>query len=319
MSLCSLPKPSCQTLLVLLLIVLAGWSIYNALRFMSHSSTAATGGNEMMSARFPAADLPADLPVSKNNQTTTISSSANHHPDDDSNSDKVPRQQHHKLFIMVGAVRTLNRTAESILRHVIHRTCPPSDGCIAHLVTHLSNADNRPDKQGNDPLGQVVVVPMEGNAKNQLELPLLQPSPYLHIHPVQSAYDTGSPQEQAAMDVVQAELERNNNHAMIAQRMKLWRVGDPRRWSMWFARYWAWRFVQQTLLHDYQFELIAFLRPDLFWFLPAPTADLFVVPSDTKKKKAKDPAPLDVWVHDSYYSYDKIQSYLLYTIKESLL
>ena len=71
----------------------------------------------------------------------------------------------HRLFIITGGSRTLNRTEHSILHNLIYPvSAPPS--CIAHLILHLSRADNRPMVDGNDdPSGSVVQVVEEEELK----------------------------------------------------------------------------------------------------------------------------------------------------------
>ena len=199
--------------------------------------------------------------------------------------------RHHKLFVMVGAVRTLDKTYGSIKRNLLYQVCPPDEGCVAHLVTHFSYADNRPDVKGNDPMGMLVKNAID----RQKVAELFPPSAYLHIHPVEPGYNTGSEQEQEAMDFIQ-----NRSNATFAHRIKLWRVGDPRRFSMWFSRYWAWKYVQETLMEKegMKFDFITFTRPDLFWHLPAPKPEFFVRQASTSPNPS-----LDLWVHDSYYAF----------------
>jgi hypothetical protein len=58
----------------------------------------------------------------------------------------------HRVFVLVGAVRTLRTTEESIVMNLIRPLCPPSM-CVAHLVMHFSYTDNRPSVGSNDPWG----------------------------------------------------------------------------------------------------------------------------------------------------------------------
>mmetsp|Transcript_6527 Transcript_6527/g.10973 ORF Transcript_6527/g.10973 Transcript_6527/m.10973 type:complete len:443 (-) Transcript_6527:1228-2556(-) len=59
----------------------------------------------------------------------------------------------HRVFILVGGVRTLRQTQQSILHNLIYPICAPPT-CIAHLVIHLSSADNRPGNNEEDPGGE---------------------------------------------------------------------------------------------------------------------------------------------------------------------
>jgi hypothetical protein len=52
----------------------------------------------------------------------------------------------HVVFLVVGAIRTLEQTHKSIMANVVWPLC---------IVTHLSHTDNQPDL-GNDPIGKVI-------------------------------------------------------------------------------------------------------------------------------------------------------------------
>lgn len=60
----------------------------------------------------------------------------------------------HVVFLVVGAIRTLEQTHKSIMANVVWPLCSPPS-CMAHIVTHLSRTDNQPDL-GNDPIGKVI-------------------------------------------------------------------------------------------------------------------------------------------------------------------
>lgn len=151
-------------------------------------------------------------------------------------------KKNHRVFILVGAVRTLRMTEDTILQNWILPLCPPST-CVAHLVTHFSYTDNRPSK-GNDPTGQVVAG---SSADEQFFQNHNFPEGYLMIHPVEH-YNIGSQQEQDAMDLV--EQKEFGDPA----RLRMFRLGDPRRFSMWFARAWAWRHVKLHIATQYKVD-----------------------------------------------------------------
>ena len=64
----------------------------------------------------------------------------------------------HLVFVMVGAVRAIEKTAFVTMQNLVTPLCPPST-CIPHLVTHLSYSDNRPDEGGRgDPKGRSIAL-----------------------------------------------------------------------------------------------------------------------------------------------------------------
>ena len=196
----------------------------------------------------------------------------------------------HRLFIITGGSRTLNQTEDSILRNLIYPVCAPPS-CIAHLILHLSRADNRPMVDGNDdPSGSVVQVVEEANktvAAYFSSAKDLFPDGYLVIHKV-DAYEIGSEKEQAMMDEVEREMDPD-----VARRLLLFRRGDPRRYSMWFARAYAWRFAK-VLTKLFEFDFFVFCRPDILWMMPVPSKKFFDDHSPNKTST--------VWVHSTYYS-----------------
>ena len=142
----------------------------------------------------------------------------------------------HKAFILVGASRTLNHTHRTILINLMEPTCPP-ETCVAHLFTHLSQTDNRPDTNQDDPRGKVVEQSNEYQSYFWNDGGV---SPdYLKVHEVPS-YNIGSVEELAAFDVLEAEAPPESR-----PKLRILRVGDPRRYSMWSSRAWAWRFVRK--------------------------------------------------------------------------
>jgi hypothetical protein len=166
--------------------------------------------------------------------------------------------------------------------------CPPPR-CVAQLVVHLSSADNRPSTDDNDPRGRAKRSEKDVDIMDFLGLSqFLWPGP-LYVHKV-DGYDIGSAEEGAAMDMVEAEL----SDATVRGRMRMLRFADPRRYSMWFARAWAWRSAETLILGETSCDFFAFTRPDLLWLLPAPTVEFF--------KHFVQERDSDVWVHDSYYS-----------------
>ena len=191
-------------------------------------------------------------------------------------------QKPQRIFLLSGAIRTLNYTQESLLRNFIHQLCPIAT-CSAHVVTHFSYSDNRPiPGKASDPRGQAISSAIDSN------FTLFENVKDLTVHKV-PGYDIGSLQEQEAMDLYQRECSDKT----LARRMHLFRQGDPRRYSMWFARAWIWRHVQNTFSFE-NADLIAFARPDLLWMLPVPSFQFF-------KDFAADPKT-EVWVHDSYFA-----------------
>mmetsp|Transcript_14772 Transcript_14772/g.36145 ORF Transcript_14772/g.36145 Transcript_14772/m.36145 type:complete len:669 (-) Transcript_14772:1136-3142(-) len=188
----------------------------------------------------------------------------------------------HRVFILVGGARTMESTMGSYFANFIMPLCPKHN-CIAHLVIHLSSSDNRPSRGRDDPLG-TVVSSQDANIDK-----FLQNAPSnLILHKVKG-YNIGSSHEASAMDLVEAET----TDSLLRVRLRLFRYGDPRRYSMWFARAWAWRTVE-ILSETYQFQFLAFTRPDLLWLTPINTAEFF--------KKFSEEAESDVWVHDVYFS-----------------
>lgn len=207
------------------------------------------------------------------------------------------------VFILVGAVRTLNVTQESLLTNLIGPLCPRAD-CIAHVVTHFSYSDNRPG--GDDPMGSAIPAASmgDGTTTRWPKFEWATSDGYRRHYEVVPAYNIASPEEQEAMETMEQEYYYDASSAInkthVAKRLHLLRKGDPRRYSMWFARAWAWRFTKQILPKQHpelQFvDSFFFQRPDMLWFLPGPTYDYL-----EKYKKKGDPAR-EAWFHDSYYS-----------------
>lgn len=191
-----------------------------------------------------------------------------------------PRAKRHRVFILVGGARTLESTIDSFFNNIVTPLCPPRD-CVAHLVTHLSSSDNRPSD--NDTRGQVVAA-QDANIHHYLEN-----APANVILHVVHRYDIASPEEAGAMDL----FEEETTNSTIKQRMQMFRKGDPRRYSMWFARAWAWRHVKD-LAKDHDFDFVAFTRPDMLWLMPINSVDFFY----DKQSEGNN----DVWVHDTYYN-----------------
>jgi hypothetical protein len=227
----------------------------------------------------------------------------------------------HVVFIMTGAVRTLAKTHESILKHLVVPLCPPSS-CTSHLVAHLSYSDNRPDTGSGDPSGKAIFV-------NTTEIQRLQsivkqwlcsatkesssdsnagpPHSFHFCHFVSPSYNIGTLEERNAMDVVEAEMEIESNNittnhsfnsTMIVNRIRSLRYADPRRYSMWFSRYWTWKYIQDNL--DSSFSEFMFFRPDLLWYLPF--MDHNFVRNNPYPNSGNNITSRDIWVHDSYYS-----------------
>jgi len=192
------------------------------------------------------------------------------------------RKRSHRVFIIVGAVRTLHKTEESILENMIFPICPPPD-CVSHLVLHLSYADNRPSTENHD--GESISA--DGDKRRDFFENASWAEGYLSVHRL-DGYEIGSQGEQSAMDVMEKEEPEE-----VAKRMKIFRISDPRRYSMWFARAWAWRHVLN--LHDlFDFDFFTFGRPDLLWLIPVPTLEFF-------KDFSEDEST--VWMHDAYFSF----------------
>jgi hypothetical protein len=193
----------------------------------------------------------------------------------------------HRVFILVGGIRTLNQTDQSILQNLVYPVCAPPT-CIAHLVLHFSKADNRPN-DNNDPGGAIIMPEQPSNDEYFASANNLFPEGFLIIHKV-DAYEIGSSEEQAAMDEVESELDHD-----LAKRLHIFRRGDPRRYSMWFARAYAWRFTKiMAKLNRIEFDFYTFCRPDFLWMLPAPTKAYFDEFTPNKEK--------GVWVHSTYFS-----------------
>mmetsp|Transcript_23821 Transcript_23821/g.36822 ORF Transcript_23821/g.36822 Transcript_23821/m.36822 type:complete len:588 (+) Transcript_23821:679-2442(+) len=208
----------------------------------------------------------------------------------------ILRDPQQKVFMMSGAVRTLNHTYRSILDAWIYPLCAPPQ-CIAHVVTHFSLTDNRPDASSNDPRGMVVAVDQhmdQDGAKAMFENAVSNShwasrKSFIRYHNAPS-YDIGSEAESKAMDLMEEEM---SNHTIIS-RLRVIRYGDPRRYSMWFSRAWMWRFVKQLEKSvAVNFDFYAFTRPDLQWFIPSPTQQFFLQSQSSNS---------EVWLHDSYYN-----------------
>lgn len=192
----------------------------------------------------------------------------------------------HRVFILVGGVRTLRQTQKSILQNLIYPMCAPPS-CIAHLVIHFSRADNRPGTKGEDPGGKVLAADSNDEADDFFaSTDDLFPDGFLILHKV-DGYEIGSAGEQRAMDVMESEI----GDPEVVHRLRVIRFGDPRRYSMWFARAWAWRFCESLQI---DFDFYVFCRPDMLWLLPAPTKSFF---DDISLNKAR-----DVFTHALYYT-----------------
>lgn len=158
------------------------------------------------------------------------------------------------------------------------------------MVLHFSRADNRPSVGGNDPGGEVVQQSGEGaggHGEFFSDVSEYFPEGYFVVHRV-DGYEIGSPEEQAAMDALESEVADPN----VAGRMRLFRRGDPRRYSMWFARAYAWRYFT-SLKSAGDFDFFVFCRPDLLWMMPVPTKAFFDDHTVANKMNA--------WVHSTYY------------------
>lgn len=201
---------------------------------------------------------------------------------------KVKSPPKEMVFMISGAVRTLNHTQQSILNSWIRPLCSPPF-CVAHVVTHFSFSDNRPDVKNDDPKGVRVTIDRGVDNINTIFKGADWPDKsFLHHHSAPT-YDIGSEEEFKAMDLVEQEISNQT----IRSRLRLLRHGDPRRYSMWFSRAWIWRFVKELeRTRSAKFDFYAFSRPDILWFMPSPTHIFF---HDFETTAA------DAWFHDSYY------------------
>jgi len=210
----------------------------------------------------------------------------------------------HVVFIMIGAVRAIEKTAFVTIQNLVSPLCSPVN-CTAHLVTHLSYSDNRPDEGKHDPRG--ISITLEdaeiqriqsfihttfcSTERTNDESPTVN---FKDCHEVSPAYNIGSSEEQAAMDTFESDC--CNEDPVLRNRLRSLRYGDPRRYSMWFARNHAWRFVESTFdtwalnANNTQFM---FIRPDLLWYLPF--APYEYIQSRTTHDN-------QIWIHDSYYA-----------------
>ena len=97
------------------------------------------------------------------------------------------------------------------------------------------------------------------------------------------------------MDQLEEEYLQKEDNDLLSCRLRMARFGDPRRYSMWFARAWAWRHVQNLMsTQGVKLDNFFFVRPDLFWFLPVPSKTFF----DTFQQSDR-----EAWFHDTYFSY----------------
>jgi len=193
----------------------------------------------------------------------------------------------HRVFILVGGVRTLRQTQNSILKNLIYPICAPPT-CIAHLVIHFSRADNRPGSKGENPGGKVLAADSNDEASDFFD-PLnndIFPVGFLIVHKV-DGYEIGSAEEQRAMDLMESEVEDPE----VLHRLRVIRYGDPRRYSMWFARAYAFKHFERLSI---DVDFVVFCRPDMLWLMPAPTKSFF---DDISLNKTR-----DIWVNALYYS-----------------
>ena len=219
----------------------------------------------------------------------------------------------HLVVIMVGAVRAIEKTALLTLKNLVAPLCSPLT-CTSHLVSHLSYSDNRPDQSQRDPKGRSItleeteIIRIQSFVQNSLcspqDIPPLSDiiTGFDFCHKVLPSYNIGSDDEQRAMD--DFETEFCNEDPALRNRIRSLRYGDPRRYSMWFARNYAWRFAETALLstdtntlgvvvsQDQHVEFI-FVRPDLLWYLPFASWEFL---------QSKVLSDRDIWVHDSYYA-----------------
>ena len=193
------------------------------------------------------------------------------------------------VFMLTGAVRTLKDTYDLLLDNWIRPLCSPPS-CVAHIVTHFSLTDNRPDTKGDDPKGQKVTI---NHGIRNVDALFKNDTFVRHYNAPQ--YDIGSDEEDEAMDQIEMELGNvttTHNRTVVSQ-LRILRHGDPRRYSMWFSRQWIWRFVKELERNRKNpFDFYAFSRPDLLWFLPSPTLKFFQDFRETEE---------EAWFHDSYY------------------
>jgi len=190
-------------------------------------------------------------------------------------------------FLLSGAVRTLKHTHKSIFRNWIWPLCAPPN-CIAHVVTHFSSSDNRPAVDSDDPNGKVVIddngiEDVDTFFKN-VEWP---DKNFLQFHKV-PPYNIASDEESKAMDRMEQEIGDDT----IASRLRIFRYGDPRRYSMWFGRAYMWDFVKKLENErERSFDFYAFGRPDVVWIRPSLKHKAF---EDFGKTSS------DIWLPDSY-------------------
>ena len=234
-------------------------------------------------------------------------------------------QHHHRtvVFILTGAVRSLSKTYTAILHNLVLPLCPPTH-CSSHLVAHLSYSDNRPDTKTGDARGRAIT--MNESDIQQIKSKLQDwfcssstemkkntdgpPKSFQFCHFVQPTYDISSLEEKQAMDQLEHRiLEHDNNNdttTIHVNRLRSLRYADPRRYSMWFSRYYAWYFIESTLPKYDTYEYM-FLRPDLLWYLPfmdytfIQTNTLSITESSSSSSSSNHISK-EVWVHDSYYS-----------------
>lgn len=242
-------------------------------------------------------------------------------------SPEITKKKTYILLILVGAVRTWATTQVSLQKHLIEDgLCASAETCIVHVVTHFSSTDNRPSVHDHDLRGEAVRDVPGASAGTSCSWTPLQDVgsskiQYLHF-PVEPPYNIATPEEQAAMDAMEKQcllgqlqgcISRNDSSGMedIVQRMRLLRLGDPRRYSMWFARAYAWNYAQRKVLEpqDAQtltYGAIFFTRPDMYWMLPVPPLEWFFGSTVTSSEPSFPDAESDgefIWVHDSYFSH----------------
>jgi len=175
-------------------------------------------------------------------------------------------------FLFAGSGRTFHYSIvhKTIDRYVIRSVCQEKS-CEAHCFLRLSVADNR--AADKDPSGKLHLIDVDPFYTSLNWTTAVQ-----HIERV----DIGSAKEKE--DMIQLE-----NDSRQGVRHRMFRLLDPRRYSMYFNR---WKnydsLVKLEHKNGWRFDLVMHLRFDIMWGAPIKPAQFFI----SKKK---------VFVHSSYF------------------
>jgi len=198
-------------------------------------------------------------------------------------------------FIIAGASRSFAMVQKSILQNVVSVLCPAAY-CHASVFLQLSLQDNVHSQNRSTSMnGSGFFV--KKSEWPDVSLWKMRASTNFHMRrlDVQSAFE-----KRLFEDYVL-------NHSENPERQRTLRHYDPRRYSMWFTRYAAWKWMQDISRKGSRFtteeqDLFVFLRPDIAWTWPVPPLSYFNVRRVGHVAESRQKREQKVWVHDTWFA-----------------